>query len=160
MLRFFRPQKFCIYVLVTSVQSLFIGTTLNLWFSPPCFAKAKMFVQLSLLAASTSRTVPKPLVIVKSCSKVHFWLSPPWGDHRITFAPSSLLATSRTRLEKRKKKVVKIFPTLMIRNILKWRDESDTYLTPICRHHWSRKSPMKIEEITGAFSQHCGFHQL
>ena len=48
----------------------------------------------------------------------------------------------------------------MIRNILKWREESDTYLPRVCRHHWSRNSPMKIEEITGAFSQHCGFHQL
>ena len=36
--------------------------------------------------------------------------------------------------------------------------KSDTYLACVCRHRWSRKSPVKIEEITGAFSQHCGFH--
>jgi hypothetical protein len=36
----------------------------------------------------------------------------------------------------------------------------DTYVTRVCRHRWDRKSPVKIEEITGAFSQHCGFHQV
>ena len=41
-------------------------------------------------------------------------------------------------------------------NILKRREESDTYLTHVCRHCWSRKSLMKIDEI-GAFSQHCAF---
>ena len=35
----------------------------------------------------------------------------------------------------------------------KRRQECDTYLTHVCRHHWSRKSPMTIDEI-GAFSQH------
>ena len=29
-----------------------------------------------------------------------------------------------------------------------------------CRHRWSRKSPVKIEEITGALSQHCGCRGL
>ena len=47
----------------------------------------------------------------------------------------------------------------MIINILKWREEIDTYLTRVCKHSWSRKSPVKIEEIT-SFSQHCRFHQL
>jgi hypothetical protein len=41
----------------------------------------------------------------------------------------------------------------MIKNILKRREESDTYLTHLCGHCWSRKSLMKIDEI-GAFSQH------
>ena len=31
------------------------------------------------------------------------------------------------------------------KNILKWREESDTYLTRVCRHRWSRKSPVKIK---------------
>ena len=44
--------------------------------------------------------------------------------------------------------------------MLKSREESDTYLTHVCRHNWSRKSLVKIDEISGAFSQHCGFHQL
>ena len=44
--------------------------------------------------------------------------------------------------------------------ILKWREESDTYLTNVCRHRWSGKPLVEIEEITWAFSQHCGFHQL
>jgi len=47
----------------------------------------------------------------------------------------------------------------MIKIILKRRKECDTYLTHICRHCWSRKGPVKIDEI-GAFDQHCGFHQL
>jgi len=47
----------------------------------------------------------------------------------------------------------------MIRNILKWREESNTYLTHVCRHCWKRKISMKVDRI-GAFSQHCGFHQL
>ena len=34
--------------------------------------------------------------------------------------------------------------------ILKWREESCTYLTRICKHCWSRKHPVEIEEITGA----------
>ena len=32
--------------------------------------------------------------------------------------------------------------------------ESDTYLTRVSRHHWSRKSPVKLEQISGAFSAH------
>ena len=35
-----------------------------------------------------------------------------------------------------------------IRNILKF------YLTRVCRNRWSRKSSVKIDEITGAFNQH------
>ena len=46
----------------------------------------------------------------------------------------------------------------MIKNILNRREENDTYLTHLCRHCWSRKSLVKIDEI-GVFSQHCGFHQ-
>ena len=45
------------------------------------------------------------------------------------------------------------------RDILKWREESDTYLTHVCRHRWSRKILMKLDRI-GTFNQHCGFHQL
>jgi hypothetical protein len=40
------------------------------------------------------------------------------------------------------------------------REESNTYLTHICKHSWSGKHPVEIEEIIGAFSQHRGFHQL
>ena len=47
----------------------------------------------------------------------------------------------------------------MIKKNLNRRKESDNYLTNIYRHHWSRKNPMKIDEV-GAFSQHSGFHQL
>ena len=50
--------------------------------------------------------------------------------------------------------------TYLIKNILKWREENDTYLTRVYGHRWSRKSPVKIEEISGAFSQQCAFHQL
>jgi len=42
---------------------------------------------------------------------------------------------------------------------LKRREENNPYLTHVCRHPWSRKFLVKIDEI-GAFSQHCGFHQL
>jgi len=35
----------------------------------------------------------------------------------------------------------------------------ERHLTQICKHRWSRKISMKIDEI-GAFSQHSGFHQL
>ena len=47
----------------------------------------------------------------------------------------------------------------MIRNIVKIKGR-DTYRTRVCRHRWSQNSPVKIEKITGAFSQHCGFHIL
>ena len=39
-----------------------------------------------------------------------------------------------------------------IKNILKWREESDTYLTQVHRHHWSRKISMKVDGA-GASSQ-------
>jgi len=45
------------------------------------------------------------------------------------------------------------------KNILKRREESDIYLTHVSGHCGSRQIMMKIDE-TGAFSQHCGFHQL
>ena len=32
-------------------------------------------------------------------------------------------------------------------NILKWRVGSDTYLTCICRHRWSRKSSVKLYSL-------------
>ena len=34
-----------------------------------------------------------------------------------------------------------------IKNILKRREECDTYLTHVCRHRWSRKILMKIYEL-------------
>ena len=37
----------------------------------------------------------------------------------------------------------------MIENILKRRQESDSYLTHVSRHRWSRKSQVKIDEIGG-----------
>jgi hypothetical protein len=43
--------------------------------------------------------------------------------------------------------------------MFKRREESDTYLTHVCRHHWSRKSPMKIDEI-GTLSQQCGYTSI
>ena len=36
-------------------------------------------------------------------------------------------------------------------------EESDIYLTYICRDCWSRKSPVKIDETSGAF---INFHQV
>ena len=47
----------------------------------------------------------------------------------------------------------------MIKNILKRREESDTYLIPVCKHRRSRQIKTKMDE-TGAFSKHCGFLQL
>ena len=47
----------------------------------------------------------------------------------------------------------------MIKNMLKWREESDTYLTHVCRHCWSRQITMKVD-VLGAFSQYCGFQNL
>jgi hypothetical protein len=35
----------------------------------------------------------------------------------------------------------------MIKNMLKRRKESDTYLATIRRHHWSRLVTMKIDKI-------------
>ena len=40
------------------------------------------------------------------------------------------------------------------------REESDTYLTHVCTHRWSRESPLKIEWTYGSFSQPWGFHLL
>ena len=48
---------------------------------------------------------------------------------------------------------------IMIKIILKWRKESNTNLTYVCRHHWSRQITMN-EDLFEAFSQHCGFHPL
>jgi hypothetical protein len=39
--------------------------------------------------------------------------------------------------------------------MLKRREESDTYLTHVCRHCWSRKSPMKIQEISAFIRYTC-----
>jgi hypothetical protein len=39
----------------------------------------------------------------------------------------------------------------MIKNILKRREESDTYLTHVCRHRWSGPIRMKVD-VLGAFS--------
>jgi hypothetical protein len=47
----------------------------------------------------------------------------------------------------------------MIKIFLKRREESDTFLTHAVDIAGAIKSPVKIDEI-GAFSQHCGFHQL
>ena len=35
----------------------------------------------------------------------------------------------------------------MIKNMLKWRKESDTYLTRVCKHCWSRQITMKIDKF-------------
>ena len=45
----------------------------------------------------------------------------------------------------------------MIKNMLTRRRESDTYLTTVNGHRWSRQITMKIDV---AFSQHCGLYQL
>jgi hypothetical protein len=34
-----------------------------------------------------------------------------------------------------------------LKNMLKWRKECDTYLTTICRHHWSRQITMKVDKL-------------
>ena len=39
-----------------------------------------------------------------------------------------------------------IFELLKLLNVFKWRTDSDTNLTVVCRHRWSRKSPVKIDE--------------
>ena len=44
----------------------------------------------------------------------------------------------------------------MIKKLLKRREESDTFLNHVCRHDWSRKSPVNIDEI-GAFSHIVAF---
>ena len=37
----------------------------------------------------------------------------------------------------------------LIKNMLKWRKDSDTYLTTVCRHHWSRRSlPLQLMKVT------------
>ena len=48
--------------------------------------------------------------------------------------------------------VENILNKIMIKNILKGREESKTYLTYVCRHRKSRQIIMKMDE-TGAFSQ-------
>ena len=35
----------------------------------------------------------------------------------------------------------------MIKNMLKWRKESDTCLTTVCRHRWSREITMKVDKL-------------
>ena len=47
----------------------------------------------------------------------------------------------------------------MQKNILKLREESDSYLTHVCRYHWSRQISMKVHGV-GTLSQQHGFHQL
>jgi hypothetical protein len=36
---------------------------------------------------------------------------------------------------------------LLIKNLLKRRKESDTYLTTVCRHRWSRQITMKVDKL-------------
>jgi hypothetical protein len=43
-----------------------------------------------------------------------------------------------------------------VKNILKRREECETYLTQVYRHHWSRESPMKIDEIGAFVGYGCG----
>ena len=40
-------------------------------------------------------------------------------------------------------KLMQLYLRVRVKNILKRREESDTYLTHICRHRWSRKNLMK-----------------
>ena len=42
--------------------------------------------------------------------------------------------------------ICEIYLQQIVKNILKRKEESDTYLTHVCRHHWSRKSSMKYME--------------
>ena len=54
--------------------------------------------------------------------------------------------------------LTEIFPSVhetwylnvLIKIILKWKKESETYLTHVCRHRWRRQITVKIDEI-GAF---------
>ena len=34
---------------------------------------------------------------------------------------------------------------IMIKHILKWWEESNTYPTHVCRHRWSRQITMKVD---------------
>ena len=34
----------------------------------------------------------------------------------------------------------------MLENMLKWMTDSDTNLTIVCKHHWSRKMTMKVDK--------------
>ena len=36
---------------------------------------------------------------------------------------------------------------ILITNMLKWRKESDTYLTTVCRHRWSRQITTKVDKL-------------
>ena len=47
----------------------------------------------------------------------------------------------------------------MIKNILKGREESDTYLTHVYRHRWRTQITIKVD-VLGPFSKYCGYHQL
>ena len=42
----------------------------------------------------------------------------------------------------------------VIKNILRWRKESDTYLSYVCRHRWSRQITMKAPN-TSTFNVIC-----
>jgi hypothetical protein len=39
------------------------------------------------------------------------------------------------------------FLYVTICHLLKVRKESDTYLTTVCRHHWSRQMMMKVDKL-------------
>lgn len=74
----------------------------NFWFCPPCFRKPMILVPWWNLPPSTSRTIPVPLLTVKSSSKCHFWLLPPWGLYVMMGPPWVAPEMSRTRLKQEK----------------------------------------------------------
>ena len=74
-------------------------------------------------------------------------------DHTVTVLYISLCAASHYQYKR------KNWESKMIKNMLTRMEESDTYLGTVSRHRWNRQITMKVDGL-GAFSQHCGFHQL
>ena len=54
---------------------------------------------------------------------------------------------SFTALSQSQLMVMFLFHTVSTKNMLIWSQESDTYLTTVCRHRWSRQSTMKVDKL-------------
>ena len=44
-------------------------------------------------------------------------------------------------------KICSVSQKIMIKIMLKWRKESNTYLTTVCRHRWSTQITMKVDKL-------------
>jgi hypothetical protein len=134
---YLRASHFIIHVFksVLSYKNRFVTqyiTYLNIW-----GALSRTFSSLSthdwlvlvwkLILKSIEHSRPAPTRILNRHQSVMGWQ---WG--KSPWKPSSYIQ-------------------VMIKNILKWREESDTYLTCVCRHCWSRKISLRVDGI-GAFS--------